>query len=355
MDIQGQVAERNAVIRFSLHEKIGEDGGEGSVFRAHDPQLDAEIAVKVVPLANFSNFDQLFNESQMLYKSRHHNVVVANYACVDSSNRYISMPLYKNGSLAARIRGGFLTCREIIRYSLQFLSGLNNIHSKGLVHFDIKPENILISDADQALVSDFGLARYTSSLGFAKVDGTTRPYAPPEFFTQSTGMLHNKKFDIYQAGLTLYRMCYRQINFERQLQQYCDARGAWDNSRLEDDIQNGRFPDRDFFLPHIPIPLRKIVRTALSTDPDERYPTVIHFLNSLSEITSVNDFVYRSESGDNEVWTGGNICIRASKSGDDWSLSVTKGTKQVRKYCQSSLTEGKKRSLVYNCISENLS
>lgn len=91
----------------------------------------------------------------------HPNVVQIQYACKDDKNVYIAMPFYKNGSLKSLMTKRMLTAREIIRYAIQFISGVAHIHSKGLLHLDIKPDNILLSDNDEALLSDFGLADYT--------------------------------------------------------------------------------------------------------------------------------------------------------------------------------------------------
>ena len=156
-----------AKLNFELRNKIG-DGGEAEVYEAFDPQLNATLAVKKIPITSFTDKDLFFEESRKLYLTNHHNVVDIIYACQDDDYVYLAMAFYKNGSLKALIDQRFLTSREVIRYSLQFLSGLNNIHSKGLIHFDIKPENILINNSNQALISDFGLAQYTVHYGFAQ-------------------------------------------------------------------------------------------------------------------------------------------------------------------------------------------
>src|SRR5699024_1991064 len=122
------------------------------------------------------------------------------------------------------------------------------------LHFDVKLENILISKSNQALISDFGLAQYTGNYGFASVFGTTPIYAPPELFSQQA---HNIKYDIYQAGITLYRMCNGDTNFLHQVQSALISRGKKDDKNFINAVQKGNFPDRNKYLPHIPKSLKK--------------------------------------------------------------------------------------------------
>ncbi len=90
--------------------------------------------------------------------SAHPNVVQIHYACYDADRIYLAMPYYRKGSVTSLITDKYMTVREIVTVGCQVLSGLHNIHSKGLIHFDVKPDNILLSDRGEALLSDFGLA-----------------------------------------------------------------------------------------------------------------------------------------------------------------------------------------------------
>ena len=91
------------------------------------------------------------------------------------------MPFYPKGSLNKIIDSRFLTVREIISLGTNFLSGLHNIHSKRLIHFDIKPDNILISERNEAHLTDFGLAKKAAFDG-AEQDRVYGRMAPPEYF-----------------------------------------------------------------------------------------------------------------------------------------------------------------------------
>lgn len=88
----------------------------------------------------------------------------------DSDHVYVAMPYYRKGSVAGLITGKHMTVREIVTAACQVLSGLHNIHSKSLIHFDVKPDNILLSERMEALISDFGLAKQMNLAGVALQD-----------------------------------------------------------------------------------------------------------------------------------------------------------------------------------------
>lgn len=335
-----------AKLNFELRDKIG-NGGEGEVYKAYDKQLNALIAVKKVEIANFTDINRYFDESKKLYLTRHHHVVSVNYGCQDDDYIYLAMPYYKNGSIRGLMDKRFLTSREIIRYSLQFLSGLNNVHTKDLIHFDVKTENILISDGNQALLSDFGLAQYTSHYGFSPVLGTTRVYAPPEFFAQA---LHTLAFDIYQAGLAMYRMCNGDANFEHQIQNALTVKGVRDDQNFINAVTKGNFPDRRGYLPHIPKALAKVINNALKVSVDERYDSVIDILNDLSRIETSNDWLYTVDSLGNENWTYEGYVVTATNNNGSSNIEATKNGRRNTSYCKIGLNETEEKNLLQACL-----
>lgn len=197
------------------------------------------------------------------------------------------MPYYKNGSLKSLIATKNLTIREIIRYSIQFLSGLHHIHSKGLIHFDVKPDNILISDSDEAHLSDFGLTKAMNSFGFASPELIYEKQVPPETFTSSDKTIH---FDIYLAGLTIYRLLNGEEYFHRQLHSFSNQ------SDYIDAITTGTFPNRTDYLPHIPLKLQRVVNKAMNVNIADRHQTVLELINELSDIDENLDWRFNQTS-----------------------------------------------------------
>ena len=143
------ISYQRAEVSFKKIKEIGQDGKNSQVYVVHDEHLDTELVIKEVKKElGFSKKDY-FEEARTLYSSSHPNVVQVSYACEDEKKIYVATPYYRNGSLKDKMREGYLTSREIIRYSTQILNGLHNVHSKNLIHFDIKPDNILISDRNE--------------------------------------------------------------------------------------------------------------------------------------------------------------------------------------------------------------
>ena len=280
-------------LEFEPIKEIGLHGKNSQVFTAHDKQLDCEIVVKKIKKSKIKDPAKFFEEARRLNDSEHPHVVPIKFASDDTDHIYLGMPYYPKGSLKDIIDSRFLTVREIIRYSLQFLSGLNNIHVKKLIHFDIKPDNILITNTDEAVIADFGIAKNMDIFGLSEIDTAYYKHLPPEYFTTNK---HSMLFDIYSAGLTLYRLCNGNKMFYEQFSKYPDR------LELKTALINGKFPDRDQYQYHIPKKIRKIIKTALAIKPEDRYQTILELLNALSQVDDHLDWQY-AETPDTQKWS----------------------------------------------------
>lgn len=268
-----------AELHFDQLHEIGFDGRNSRTFVVRDHQLNAEIVAKQVAKARIASPAEFFAEAQALYASAHPNVVQIHYACQDDDFLYLAMPYYRNGSVKGLITGRHMTVREIVVIGCQTLTGLHNIHSKRLIHFDVKPDNILLSPRGEALLSDFGLAKQMAFSGKAEQDRTYGPMTPPEAYRTDR---FDRTFDIYQVGLTLYRMCIGNDAFYAQLAVYGPKIANRDQFRF--DVTNGRFPDRKAFPAHIPAKLRNIVTRCMSVSPADRYQSAVEVANALAGI-----------------------------------------------------------------------
>lgn len=264
-------------------EEIGAEGRNSKVYIMYDKQLDAKLVVKVIPKADFNGPEDYFKEAKILYASRHPNVMEIHYASMDPDSIYLSMPHYKNGSLNSLIERRSLTVKEIIKYSLGFLSGLHFIHTKGLIHYDIKPTNILINNNDSAVLTDFGLSKYVDEHGMAANPEWYIVHAPPEGY----GATHQSvQADIYQAGLTLFRMCNGNKQFRDMLGGFKTLNDFYQA------IDDGSFTAQKSYLPHIPTRLIRIVKKALSINPDSRYATPLEMINQIASIDKQTEWKY---------------------------------------------------------------
>ena len=289
-----------AQVSFQLKEEIGVEGKNSKTYVARDHQLDADIVIKKIDKADIQHRDTYFEESRRLYASAHPHVVQLHYACESDDHVFLAMPLYPNGSLKSLISKKFLTVREIVTLGCQIASGLHNIHSKGLIHFDLKADNVLLSERNEALISDFGLAMAQDAAGQASPDGIYTPITPPEALAGSD---FDRSFDIYQFGLVLYVMCNGGNCLNNQMEKFVDKDELFDADGFSAAIEHGAFPERKAFLPHIPQRLRKIVCRCLELDPSDRFGSALEVANELAVVEGSSlDWQFSTDNG-NRIWT----------------------------------------------------
>ena len=344
----------SAKLDFELRGRIGTDEGHNSEVRmAYDPQLNAEIVVKEIPKSSFSDVEQYFSEARRLYDARHPNVVDVKYACQTSDSVFLAMPYYSQGSVGQLLDQRRITNREIVRYGLDLLNGLHHVHTRGMVHFDVKPSNILIDHTGKAALSDFGLSRHLRSDGLADVEKLYVLHWPPEYLLSPD---LPPAADIYQAGLTLYRMCGGALSLEQQAQ----GKKKEELVRL---IRSGKFPDRRLLPLHRPRQLARVVKTALQVDPDDRFPTVFDMLLNLAEVDKWLDWECTWARQDDQ-WTwelsrGGQLrSIELRQDEELWSVVGCKTnedtgfTRRQRAFCKDNLKWGDARRLVERALTE---
>ncbi|WP_294332482.1 serine/threonine-protein kinase [uncultured Sphingomonas sp.] len=330
-------------VAFRKINEIGQDGRNSKTFTAHDLQLNADIVIKQVSKSSLTSPQEYFSESRALYASAHPNVVQLHYACQDASNVFIAMPFYSNGSIKPLIsNGAHLTVRRIVVLACQTLSGLHNIHSKGLIHFDVKPDNILLSDRGDAMLSDFGLAKQMLG-GVAHPGKFYTSMVPPEVLAG-----HSKfdlTYDIYQIGLTLYRMCVGNEEFNRQFQTYTNQ------TDFIRDVRAGTFPDRKRFPPHVPARLRTVIKKCLKVDPAERYQSAIEVANALATVDGPEMDWQLTEVSGTRTWAknegGTEIKLQVNAAGHATCVKVSpSGTERRIKAMCRSVTDGEIRTFL---------
>ncbi|PNK60657.1 serine/threonine-protein kinase [Psychrobacter sp. FDAARGOS_221] len=312
-----------AIVSFRKINEIGQEGRNSKVFLAHDEHMDAKIVIKEISQYS-TDLDKLSKEAKILYASSHPNVVQIQYACKDDDNFYIAMPFYSNGSLKSLMSKRNLTSREIIRYSIQFINGVSHIHSKNLVHLDIKPDNILLSDNNEALLSDFGLSDYTDDNGWFQLTRHYIKHSAPELCDSTRQNLVNIQFDIYQIGLTIYRMCVGDDVFNEQYNVFLSDNGELKTNEFVEALKAGSFPDEKAIPIHIPLQLKKVIMRCLENDTSKRYSNTRDILNDLSSIDYVGlDWHYNS-SGNSQQWT----C--KDHTGSEYSVILNKGDEKPK-------------------------
>ena len=200
--------------------KIGE-GGMGEVYRARDTKLGRDVAIKVLPASLSENADRLNRfeqEAQAAGALNHPNILSIYHIGTHDGAPYIVSELLEGETLRERMAGGALPQRKAIDYASQIVKGLASAHEKGIIHRDIKPDNIFITDDGRVKILDFGLAKLTGTsdgtqsqteVPTRKVNtdpGTvmgTMGYMSPE---QLKGQPVDHRSDIFSFGAILYEM-----------------------------------------------------------------------------------------------------------------------------------------------------
>jgi eukaryotic-like serine/threonine-protein kinase len=203
------------ISHYRILGKIG-SGGMGEVYRAHDEQLDRDVALKVLPqgtLATEAARKQFRQEALALAKLNHPNIeTIFEFGSQDGSD-FLAMELIEGTPLNEKLKDGPLANAEIVRLGSQFAQGLAAAHERGIVHRDIKPANLMITREGWLKILDFGLAKLIRpdleaeiTRSVAQEDGTisgTIPYMSPE---QLRGQPADVRCDLYAAGAVLYEM-----------------------------------------------------------------------------------------------------------------------------------------------------
>ena len=321
---------------FEVIEKINSEGVNSALYIVEDKQLGSRFILKQIDKKNFKEFERYFDESKKVYNLKHPNIISINTASHDDEYIYITMPYLKRGSLHNLLNTRYLTLKEIIKYSLDFLSAIEYVHSRGVIHCDIKPNNILIDDNNNAILTDFGSALYLNN-GKARLKNVYYKHIAPE---QCTNSLISKKVDIYQIGTTLYRMCNGNYEYDKQAKRYKDL------NSLKVACARGRFPVRKKYLPHIPKEMIKVIERCININPDDRYDDVLDIMNDLASIDVNLDWNFEIEDVNTFIWMNNidnsRVEIILYKDHGNWSImengkiilyvdTKAKGYKEIRK------------------------
>ena len=305
----------NTNFDFEIIKNIRSEGVNSSLYLVRDLQVGSNFILKKVDKKLLKDADRYFEESKKMYKLKHPNIMNIHSASYDDKYIYITMPYLKNGSIQHLIENQNLTLRQIIKYSLDFLSAIYYIHENNIIHCDIKPNNILINDEGNAILTDFGSALYLNNLGRAKLKNVYYKHIAPEQCTNST---INKKIDIYQIGTTLYRLCNGNEEYNKQAKKYKDL------NSLKIACAKGKFPIRKKYLPHVPKDMIKIIEKCINVDVNQRYDDVIEIMNDISSVNVNLDWYYNKENEEKFTWTLNTneryINIMLIKSGNMWEI-----------------------------------
>lgn len=258
--------------RYEIHEIVGV-GGMAVVYRAYDTIDDRTVAVKILKdefLGNEEFIRRFKNESKAIAVLSHPNIVKVYDVSFGDRIQYIVEEYIDGITLREYLdQQKEVKWKEAIHFTVQILRALQHAHEKGIVHRDIKPQNIMLLQDGTIKVTDFGIARFSRSMTHTVTDraiGSVH-YIAPE---QARGDLTDEKTDIYSVGVMLYEMITGQLPFE--------ADNAVSVAIMQ--LQNDPRPPREI-NPSIPEGLEEITLRAMQKNPEQRYQSAAEMLRDI--------------------------------------------------------------------------
>jgi eukaryotic-like serine/threonine-protein kinase len=341
-------------VKFELQETIGKypvireigSGATSRVYLARDPFADREVAIKVLLPAKGADADtermahkSFMTEASLAGKLNHPHIVDIYDAVIEPDRSYLVMEYVPGTTLEAHASvSTLLPVGKVVEIIFKCIRALEYAHNHGIIHRDIKPGNLLLSEDGEAKVSDFGAAfQQRVGLEISQMTGVGSPaYMSPEQIRMEK---LNQQTDIYSLGVTMFRLLTGRLPFE-----------ATSYAGLTHAVLNVPPPAPTTLRPAIPDLLDKIVLKAMAKDPAERYRSWLDFGKDLSRaFTSLRlagDAVSDSEKfdrlrgmpffmnfGDVALWEvvrigawtsigAGTVIIREGEHGDSFFLLV---------------------------------
>jgi len=270
------------ILRFSPGEKFGErytiieeigQGGMGRVYKAEDHELGITVVLKMIrpDLSSRPQMIKQFRKETLLGRSiSHENVVRIHDLGEINKIKYISMDFVKGENLFELIQtSGTLSLATCFQIAIQVCHALKAAHQKGIIHQDLKPQNIMVDNSGRVFVTDFGLAKSASP---AVVQPSENSYGTPKYFSpeQARGMESDERSDIYSLGAVFFEMATGIPPFKADTVKGYIQKHTSEKPPLPSRIN-----------PAIPPAFEKIILKCLEKKREDRYQTVDELLKDL--------------------------------------------------------------------------
>jgi eukaryotic-like serine/threonine-protein kinase len=269
---------------YTILSKLGE-GGMGVVYKAHDTRLDRTVALKFLPqhlTARDTERARLLQEARAASALNHPNICGIHTIGEFEDQQFIDLEYIDGETLGEKIKRGPIPLSDAVAYAIQIGEALHEAHANGIVHRDIKSENVMVNSRNQIKVMDFGLAKLKGSAKLTRTSSTigTLAYMSPEQIQGSDG---DARSDIFSFGVLFFEMLTAQLPF----------RGAHEASMVYS-IVNEEPDSITKYLPSASAEIAHILDKALDKDPQARYQNVTDMVVDLRRLKKDSTRVHRT-------------------------------------------------------------
>ncbi|HEY4643921.1 MAG TPA: serine/threonine-protein kinase, partial [Bacteroidota bacterium] len=205
------------VAHYKILEKLGE-GGMGVVYKALDTKLNRHVALKFLPPTVANDADEtarFLHEARAISSLNHPQIATIHTVEEVGENNFIVLEYIEGGTLRQKIKQQQLPLRQALEYAIQIAKGLAHAHMRGIVHRDVKTDNVMITADGQIKVTDFGLAKLKGVTRITRTGSTvgTAAYLSPE---QARGEEVDHRTDIFSFGVVLYELLTGEVPFRAE-------------------------------------------------------------------------------------------------------------------------------------------
>ena len=304
--------------RYEIQELIG-TGGMSDVYRAKDNKLNRNVAVKVLKQEFSENRDfvaKFRKEAEAAANLMHPNIVTVYDVGEENGISYIVMELVDGYTLKQYIeKKSRLTISECISIALPIASGIEAAHNNGIIHRDIKPQNVIISKDGKVKVTDFGIAKTTTSNTISSNVMGSVHYTSPE---QARGGFSDEKSDIYSLGITLFEMVTGRVPFNG------DTTVAIAIKHIQEEMPSPRI-----YVEDVPISIEQIILKCTQKSPDRRYQKMSEVIEDLKKAyISPNENFVKIDTYEQNSVTKTNLNPMYRRRGEEEATDVTNPVKE---------------------------
>jgi tetratricopeptide (TPR) repeat protein/predicted Ser/Thr protein kinase len=276
----------STISHYRILEHIG-SGGMGVVYKAEDTKLGRQVALKFLSekmCADRKALERFQREARMASALNHPNICTVYEIDEHEGRPFIAMELLEGDSLSDRIAKAPLVSDEIIKWAVQILDALEAAHAKGIIHRDIKPQNIFITHDGRAKLADFGIAKLAPSVSTELMRNEastatgligTLPYMSPE---QMRCERLDNRTDLFSLGSAMYEMITGRLAFSGP-----------SRADIIDSILSRTPVPPSQLNPGTPERLDEVIAKALQKDRDSRYQSAAEFRSDLLDLSTVAD------------------------------------------------------------------